>query len=184
MQRFSVAKIFHTGGSRQAHNLRPAALLDPPVGAVDRGANLERLARACDRFLHESSTNPYEAFARTLQTEFEEDFGIKFGRVEKIAFAGLVQRAPDGSEKELGQDTSVKLWASSLQRVISIHPAKFDPKNPHFKLEVSDEVAALAPEIIDEVNRKLSKNRSGGWSRAGSYYSGTLICRKRPTAEV
>ena len=32
----------------------------------------------------------YENFARMLQTEFEEDFGIKFGRIEKIAFAKLV----------------------------------------------------------------------------------------------
>ena len=35
----------------------------------------------------------YEDFARTLQTEFEEDFGIRFGKVEKIAFAKLVRRA-------------------------------------------------------------------------------------------
>ena len=35
----------------------------------------------------------YEDFARTLQTEFEEDFGIQFGKVEKIAFAKLVRRA-------------------------------------------------------------------------------------------
>ncbi|NUU41572.1 type III restriction-modification system endonuclease [Tardiphaga robiniae] len=105
----------------------------------------------------------YEDFARTLQTEFEEDFGIKFGRVEKIAFAKLIQRAPDGSEKALGQDASVKLWgelvAKGYLNATGDILAKFDPKNPHFKLEVSGEFAALAPEIIDEVNRKLFKNR-------------------------
>ena len=46
----------------------------------------------------------YEDFARTLQTEFEEDFGIRFGKVEKIAFAKLVRRAEDGTETEIGQN--------------------------------------------------------------------------------
>ena len=105
----------------------------------------------------------YEDFARTLQTEFEEDFGIKFGRVEKIAFAKLVRAAPDGAETALGQDASVKLWgelvAKGYLNASGDILAKFDPKNPHFKLEVSDEFKALAPEIIDEVNRKLFKNR-------------------------
>lgn len=105
----------------------------------------------------------YEDFARTLQTEFEEDFGIKFGRVEKIAFAKLIQRAPDGTETALGQDASVKLWGELVSKGYLNSTgdilAKFDPKNPHFKLEVSNEFAALAPEIIDEVNRKLFKNR-------------------------
>jgi type III restriction enzyme len=52
----------------------------------------------------------YEDFARSLQTEFEEDFGIKFGRIDKIAFAKLVRRAGDGTEAELGQDESAKIW--------------------------------------------------------------------------
>jgi len=43
----------------------------------------------------------YEDFARTLQTEFEEDFGIKFGRVEKIAFAKLLRRAEGGAQAQL-----------------------------------------------------------------------------------
>lgn len=36
---------------------------------------------------------------------------------------------------------------------------KFDPKNPHFKLMIADEFADLQAEIVDEVNRKLFKNR-------------------------
>jgi type III restriction enzyme len=105
----------------------------------------------------------YEDFARTLQTEFEEDFGIKFGRVEKIAFAKLVRRAGDGTEVELGQDQSAKIWGELLANGYLNQAGdileKFDPKNPHFKLEVSDEFASLRAEIIDEVDRKLFKNR-------------------------
>jgi type III restriction enzyme len=77
----------------------------------------------------------YEEFARKLQSEFEEDFGIQFGRVEKIAFAKLLQRAPDGAETPLGQDGSVALW-NKLVTDGYLSPAgeilaKFDPKNPH-----------------------------------------------------
>ncbi|MEO9338862.1 hypothetical protein ABFT80_15700 [Mesorhizobium sp. SB112] len=36
---------------------------------------------------------------------------------------------------------------------------KFDPKNPHFELKVSDGFMDLRPEITDEINRKLFKSR-------------------------
>jgi type III restriction enzyme len=105
----------------------------------------------------------YEDFARALQTEFEEDFGIKFGRIEKIAFAKLVRRAEDGTDVELGQDESAKIWgelvAKGYLNASGDILEKFDPKNPHFKLEVSDAFADLRAEITDEVNRKLFKNR-------------------------
>lgn len=135
------------------------------------GRGLRLPVNAAGERVHDETVNrltvianeSYEDFARTLQTEFEEDFGIKFGRVEKIAFAKLVRPAPDGMDVALGQDASVKLWgelvAKGYLNASGDILVKFDPKNPHFKLEVSDEFAALAPEIIDEVNRKLFQNR-------------------------
>ena len=42
--------------------------------------------------------NPTRISRARLQTEFEEDFGIQFGKVEKIAFAKLLRRADDGTE--------------------------------------------------------------------------------------
>jgi len=105
----------------------------------------------------------YEDFARTLQNEFEEDFGIQFGKVEKIAFAKLVRTADDGSEQEIGQDASAWIWSDLVANGYLNNDGdildKFDPKNPHFALTVSDEFADLAAEIIDEVNRKIFKNR-------------------------
>ena len=105
----------------------------------------------------------YEEFARSLQTEFEEDFGIQFGKVEKIAFAKLVRRADDGTETEIGQDESAKIWselvANGYLNAAGDILDKFDPKNPHFELKVSDAFADLTPEIIDEINRKVFKNR-------------------------
>ena len=105
----------------------------------------------------------YEEFARALQTEFEEDFGIKFGKVEKIAFARLLRRADDGTETEIGQEESAKLWAE-LVAAGYLNGAgdiqdKFDPKNPHFELKVSKIFDDLKAEIIDEINSKVFKNR-------------------------
>lgn len=105
----------------------------------------------------------YEQFARTLQSEFEEDFGIQFGRVDKIAFAKLVRRADDGTETPVGQDESAKLWgdlvASGYLSASGEILAKFDPKNPHFDLKVPAAFSGLKAEIIDEINRKLFKSR-------------------------
>jgi type III restriction enzyme len=105
----------------------------------------------------------YEEFARTLQAEFEEDFGIRFGKVEKIAFAKLVRRAEDGIESEIGQDESARIWdelvAGGYLSASGDILDKYDPKNPHFELKVSGAYADLKAEIIDEMNRKVFKNR-------------------------
>jgi type III restriction enzyme len=105
----------------------------------------------------------YEDFARTLQTEFEEDFGIRFGKVEKIAFAKLVRRAEDGTESEIGQDESANIWnellAGGYLNAAGDILDKFYPKNPHFELKLPEAYADLKAEIIDEVNRKVFKNR-------------------------
>jgi type III restriction enzyme len=105
----------------------------------------------------------YEDFARTLQSEFEEDFGIQFGKIEKIAFAQLLRRQGDGTEIPLGQDASARLWgelvASGYLNADGDILEKFDPKNPHFELKVSEEFEPLEAEIIDEINRKLFKNQ-------------------------
>ena len=105
----------------------------------------------------------YEEFARMLQAEFEEDFGIQFGKVEKTAFSKLFVTRADGSEAELGQDTSRKLWQELFDNGYLNETGEildtFDPKNPHFDLKVSDEFVELKTEIIDEINKKIFKNR-------------------------
>lgn len=105
----------------------------------------------------------YEDFARTLQSEFEEDFGIRFGKVERIAFAKLVRMAAGGAETEIGQSESMKIWnelvANGYLNAAGDILDKFDPKNPHFELKVSGDYTDLKAQIIDEVNRKIFKNR-------------------------
>ncbi len=105
----------------------------------------------------------YEDFARTLQTEFEEDFGIRFGKVEAIDFAGLICIAGDGMESRIGQDASRQIWGELVVNGYINKSGeildKFDPKNPHFKLEISGRFGDLRAGIIDELNKKIFKNR-------------------------
>ena len=105
----------------------------------------------------------YEDFARALQTEFEDDFGIRFGTVERIAFAGLLETAADGSERGIGQERSARIWAELIERgylgASGEILGRFDPMNPHFHLEVSEEFAPLKAGIVDEINRKVFGTR-------------------------
>jgi type III restriction enzyme len=104
----------------------------------------------------------YEDFARKLQNEFEEDYGIKFGVVEKITFAKLID-PQDTQGKEIGQEKSAAVWdalhhAGYIDSEGVIQNA-FNPKNPLFTLNIPDEYNYLKAGIIDEMKKKLFKNR-------------------------
>ena len=105
----------------------------------------------------------YEEFARALQTELEEDFGIRFGMVDKIACAGLTTTTADGADIELGQDGSGRLWRELVANGYLSEAGEildaFDPADPRFELKVSDEFAGLRAQIIDEINKRVFKNR-------------------------
>ena len=105
----------------------------------------------------------YKEFARTLQKELEQDCKIQFGKVEKIAFAHLLRERPDGSEEELGQAASVKIWQELVKNGYLDETGKitdwYDPKNPHFDLKISHEFSELRTEIMDEINKKIFENR-------------------------
>ena len=47
----------------------------------------------------------YEDFARALQTEYEEDCGVTFGKVPLTALAKLI-RVVDGEEQPIGRDAA------------------------------------------------------------------------------
>lgn len=51
----------------------------------------------------------YEDFAKSLQSEYEEDGTLKFGVVEKHTFANIVIKK-DGKNEYLEQDGSEKIW--------------------------------------------------------------------------
>ena len=94
----------------------------------------------------------YEDFARTLQTEYEEDCGVTFGKILKIGFSKLLK--PEGEEQVcLGKEASEQIWESLQQngyisREGHILP-KFNPKEAGFSLELPQEYVSLKSEIID-----------------------------------
>ena len=56
------------------------------------------------------ATESYQAFAENLQREIEKDTGVRFGIVEKHAFATIVITDKEGNAKPLGSDQSEVLW--------------------------------------------------------------------------
>lgn len=56
------------------------------------------------------ATESYEEFAKNLQSEIEQDTGIKFGVVEPHQFAAITVQDEDGEAKPLGAAASQRLW--------------------------------------------------------------------------
>ncbi|MDA8428628.1 MAG: DEAD/DEAH box helicase family protein [Geobacteraceae bacterium] len=104
----------------------------------------------------------YEEFARKLQTEYEEDYGIRFGMVPKEAFSRLIQTI-EGEGRPLGQEISALIWEHLHRKGYLNAEGKildlFDPENVHFRLDVPPEFEPLRPFIVDELNRYIFKRR-------------------------
>lgn len=122
----------------------------------------ERVHDASINRLTVIANESYDDFARQLQTEFEEDYGIQFGRVDHTAFAQLAN--PEAEQyTPLGQEVSNELHASLVThgyiddagRILD----KFDPRNPLFVLALPEEWAHMRPQIADVLNRYVFKNR-------------------------
>ncbi len=104
----------------------------------------------------------YDDFASQLQTEYEEDYGIGFGKVDITTFAKLVN--PEAEQYvQLGQETSKTLFealvAEGYLDAEGKIQDKFDPRNPHFVLKLPDEWAHMRPQVVDELNKFVFKNR-------------------------
>ncbi len=109
------------------------------------------------------ASESYKDFAAALQAEYEQDFGIKFGRIEAHAFARLLRRAEDGSDQPIGQDASKEIWAALqgkgyIDRAGDIQPV-FDPDNLLFKFELPPNFEDIRAPVLDEMKRYVFKNR-------------------------
>ena len=61
------------------------------------------------------ANDSYEEFAKALQTEYEQDCGVTFGKVPKIAFSTLMQIV-NGEGVPLGRDASAKIFDGLVQK--------------------------------------------------------------------
>ncbi len=104
----------------------------------------------------------YEDFAKSLQKEFEKDFGIRFGVLSKICFAKITRNEND-EEKVIGQDESKAIWNNLLEAGYINESGEiqnsFDPQNSHFELKIDEQYEDIKPTIIDEIQRYIFKNR-------------------------
>jgi type III restriction enzyme len=117
------------------------------------------------------ASESYKDFAAALQTEYENDFRIKFGRIERQGFAKLLQRAADGTDKPIGQDVSGHIWAALqskgyIDAAGDIQPA-FDPDNLLFRLELPAEFEDLRAPILDQMKRYVFQNRVANADKKG-----------------
>ncbi|MEI6071862.1 MAG: DEAD/DEAH box helicase family protein [Verrucomicrobiae bacterium] len=111
----------------------------------------------------------YDDFARSLQTEYEEDCGVTFGKVPKLAFSKFVTM--DGEvEKTLGREQSEIIWQGLVNRGFldangKILP-KFNPPAPGFDLGLPAEQATWKAEIIEtlqsyQMDRHVKRDEEG-----------------------
>lgn len=106
------------------------------------------------------ASESFEEYASGLQEDIENDCQVKFGRIEKIAFAKLID---DKTGQEIGQETSGRIWEDLKERgyldAVGDITNLFVPEKEGFKLEVPPEFEPMRALIIDEMKRYVFKNR-------------------------
>ncbi len=102
--------------------------------------------------LYVMANESYEDFARALQTEYEEDCGVTFGKVPFTAFVKLI-RVVDGVGQPIGREAAEAIRAALVVHKMldadgRIQPA-FDPKRKDFQLELPEAHRDLTPAAVD-----------------------------------
>jgi len=104
----------------------------------------------------------FEEYAKGLQADIEKDLGdgFKFGRVDKIAFARVLDPTTD---EPIGQDRSKDVWKTLLDAGYLDDKGditdKFTPEKKGFVMDVPPELQPMRPAIVDEMKRYIFKNR-------------------------
>jgi type III restriction enzyme len=147
--------ILQQGKTKTAFSLASAAL-SQELNGINQYRILQIMRDIC------LDPQDYDDFAKQLQTEFEEDYGIGFGKLDITAFTKLAN--PEAHQYvNIGQEASEAIF-SSLQKNGYLNTEgkvtdKFDPKNPHFILDLPPEWAHMRAQIVDEMNKYVFKNR-------------------------
>jgi len=106
------------------------------------------------------SGESFNDYAKGLQEDYERDCNIKFGRVERIAFAKLIDEA---TGLEVGQERSEIIWRELVKEgyldPLGDITDKFNPEKDGFRLELQAELEPMRGAITDEIKRYIFKNR-------------------------
>lgn len=123
--------------------------------------------------LYVMANETYEDFARALQSEYEEDCGVTFGKVPITALAKIAH-VVDGEEKPIGRETAEIIKRALVEQKMldsegRIQPA-FDPKRKDFKLELPAPQKELVPAVVDllasyQIERHIRKDKDEGLNR-------------------
>jgi len=123
--------------------------------------------------LYVMANESYEEFARSLQTEYEEDCGVTFGKVPLTAIARIVH-VVEGQEQFLGHAAAEEIRSALVaQRLLDnegrIQPA-FNPRQVGFKLNLPEAHQDLAPAVVDllssyQIERHIRKEKDEGVNR-------------------
>ncbi|NLS90877.1 MAG: DEAD/DEAH box helicase family protein [Planctomycetaceae bacterium] len=115
----------------------------------------------------------YEDFARALQTEYEEECGVTFGKVPITALAKITH-VVDGEEKPIGRETAEVIKKALVEQKMldaegRIQPS-FDPKRKDFKLVLPEPQKELVPAVVDllasyQIERHIRKEKEEGVNR-------------------
>ena len=105
--------------------------------------------------LYVMANESYEEFARQLQTEYEEDCGVTFGKLPLTALV-RVPRIVEGREVPLGRVEAERVWESLKSAGLIDHAgriqAAFDPRKEGFKLPLPPEHQDLMIPITDLIS--------------------------------
>ena len=123
--------------------------------------------------LYVIANESYEDFAKALQTEYEEDCGVTFGKVPLTALAKLI-RVVDGTEQPIGREAAEVIHTSLVTQKM-LDPggriqSAFDPKRKDFKLDLPETQRDLTSAVIDllssyQIERHIRREQDDGPNR-------------------
>jgi len=123
--------------------------------------------------LYVMANESYEEFARALQTEYEDDCGVTFGKLPVTALAKLTH-VVDEAEQAIGPEAAGMIRAALTAQMIldadgRIQPA-FSPRKAGFTLDLPEALRSLAPAVIDllssyQIERHIRRERDDGPNR-------------------
>jgi type III restriction enzyme len=123
--------------------------------------------------LYVMANESYEDFAKALQTEYEEDCGVTFGKVPITALVKLT-RIVDGTAQPIGREAAETIRSALVEQKMldaqgRIQPL-FDPKRPGFKLDLPEAQRDLVPAVVDllagyQIERHIRREKDEGTNR-------------------